>query len=277
MELSQNFVISGSSGEITTNFLYPVRLEDGFELALSYFFCGPLCNVNNERDLLYLVKGDGHGIVVQEKLLQIPHGYYHTTGDSLNTICQAINKFIRENTEIWGSATARVDYNIQRRIWTLILPKKQNISIAHDKCWTRNVLNLFTGLEDGNYTELAVVESEFTESRENIFIYSSIVQESNINDHQTRLLAVLPVRVNARYTHYEPLTLKFYKIAIEDFSSISFEIRNERGNLVDFDRKESCENNNVSDVLNGFSLADGMYGEKTIDNHIIIGLMLKKK
>ena len=157
MELSQNFVISGSSGEITTNFLYPVRLEDGFELALSYFFCGPLCNVNNERDLLYLVKGDGHGIVVQEKLLQIPHGYYHTTGDSLNTICQAINKFIRENTEIWGSATARVDYNIQRRIWTLILPKKQNISIAHDKCWTRNVLNLFTGLEDGNYTELAVV------------------------------------------------------------------------------------------------------------------------
>ena len=88
---------------------------------------------------------------------------------------------------------------------------------------------------------------------------------------------MLPVRVNARYTHYEPLTLKFYKIAIEDFSSISFEIRNERGNLVDFDRKESCENNNVSDVLNGFSLADGMYGEKTIDNHIIIGLMLKKK
>ena len=276
MELSQNFVITGTSGEITTNFLYPVRLEDGFELALSYFFCGPLSNVNNERDLLYLVKGDGQGNVVEEKLLEIPHGYYHTTGDVLNIICESINKFIRENSEIWGYVLASINYNIQRRIWTLHLPKKQDISIAHDKCWDRNVLTLFTGLEDGNYTELAVVESGFTECKENIFIYSSIVQESNIDNHQTRLLAVLPVSVNSKCTHYEPVNLKFYKIAIEDFSSISFEIRNERGNLVDFDNKKMCKNS-VRDVLNNFSLAEGMYGKNTNDKHIIIGLMLKKQ
>ena len=276
MELSQNFVITGTSGEITTNFLYPVRLEDGFELALSYFFCGPLSNVNNERDLLYLVKGDGQGNVVEEKLLEIPHGYYHTTGDVLNIICESINNYIRENPEIWGYVLATINYNIQRRIWNLNLPKKQDISIAHDKCWDRNVLTLFTGLEDGNYTELAVVESEFSECKENIFIYSSIVQESNIDNHQTRLLAVLPVRVNAKYTHYEPVNLKFYKIAIEDFSSISFEIRNERGNLVDFDSKEMCKNS-VRDALNNFSLTEGMYGKNKNDKHIIIGLMLKKQ
>ena len=276
MELSQNFVITGTSGEITTNFLYPVRLEDGFELALSYFFCGPLSNVNNERDLLYLVKGDGQGNVVEEKLLEIPHGYYHTTGDVLNIICESINNYIRENPEIWGYVLATINYNIQRRIWNLNLPKKQDISIAHDKCWDRNVLTLFTGLEDGNYTELAVVESEFSECKENIFIYSSIVQESNIDNHQTRLLAVLPVRVNAKYTHYEPVNLKFYKIAIEDFSSISFEIRNERGNLVDFDSKKMCKNS-VRDALNNFSLTEGMYGKNKNDKHIIIGLMLKKQ
>ena len=273
MELSQNFVITGKSGEISTNFFYPVRLDDGFKLALTYFSCGPICNINRYIDLLYLIKGDGNGNLVAEELLEIPHDYYHTTGDVLNMICTTINEFIKNNSSIWGSAYARIEYNIQRRIWTITLPKKQDISIAHDKTWPRNVLNLFTGLEEGNYTEISVVESDFNECSENLFIYTSIVQESNINNHQTRLLAVLPARINAKYTHYEPLNLKFYKIAIEDFSSIDIEIRNEKGHIVEF-ASGNHRNSLIEDVMNGYSLADRMYEKENNVNHVIIGLML---
>ena len=135
MELSQNFIITGSTSELVTNFLYPVRLEDGFELALSYFFCGPICNVDSQLDLIYLVKGDGEGFVVEEKLLEIPHGYYHTTGDLISQICKSINMFMEANQDVWGTGKATLEYNVLRRVWTLVLPKKQHVSIAHDKCW----------------------------------------------------------------------------------------------------------------------------------------------
>ena len=240
MELSQNFVVTGRASELETNFFYPVRLEEGFELALSYFFCGPIANVNSEADLVYLVKGDGHGLVEKEKLLEIPHGYYHTTGELIGQIAESINEYMAEHESEWGTGKARVDYNVQKRVWTLVLPKKQHVSIAHDKGWERNILNLFTGLDGGNYEEISVLESNFEENVESVFVYSSVVQESYIDTHQSRLLAVIPVRTNSKYTHYEPTHLRFYKIAIEEFSSIFIELRNSRGHLVEFANSSIC-------------------------------------
>ena len=216
MELSQNFVVTGNSSELQTNFFYPVRLDEGFELALSYFFCGPVCNVNNEADLIYLVKGDGEGVLVEEKLIEIPHGYYHTTGGLIGQIKVSINEYLDEHEDVWGTAKAKVEYNVQKRVWTLILPKKQHITIAHDKAWDRDILNLFTGLDAGNYLDLTVLEAAFDENIDSVFIYSSVVQESYIDTHQSRLLAIVPLRVNSKYTQYEPRNLRFYKIAIEE-------------------------------------------------------------
>ena len=257
MELSHNFVVTGTSGELETNFFYPVRLEEGYELALNYFFCGPVCNVNSERDLLYLVKGDGDGQLVEEKLLLIPHGYYHTTGELINKMVETINEFMTQNESVWGTGKARADFNVGRQIWTLILPKKQHVSIAHDKNWERNILNIFSSLDEGNYEELIVVESKFDESIESVFIYSSVIQESFIDVNQSRLLAVIPVRTNAKYTHYEPKNLRFYKIAIEEFSSIFIELRNSRGKLVEF---EGCDEDKLS---------------KCPKKHVILGLTLR--
>lgn len=267
MELSQNFVVTGRSSELETNFFYPVRLEEGFELALSYFFCGPVANVNSEADIVYLVKGDGHDLVVEEKLLEIPHGYYHTTGELISQIADSINEFMAEHESVWGTGKVRVEYNVQKRVWNLVLPKKQHVSIAHDKSWKRNILNLFTGLDGGNYEEISVLETNFEETIESVFIYSSIVQESYIDTHQSRLLAVIPVRINAKYTHYEPTNLRFYKIAIEEFSSIFIELRNSRGHLVEFA--------NVSTCADGTELSlTGEMGQ-TCQKPVILGLTLR--
>ena len=270
MELSHNFFVTGNSSELETNFFYPVRLDEGFELALSYFFCGPICNVNNEVDLLYLVKGDGHGMVVEERLIKIPHDYYHTTGELIGQIKVSINNYMDEHEDVWGTGKVKVEYNIQKRVWTLVLPKKQNISIAHNKAWGRDVLNLFTGLDEGNYLELTVVEAVFDENIESVFIYSSVVQESYIDIHQSRLLAIVPLRINTRFTQYEPRNLRFYKIAIEEFSSIFIELRNSRGNLIEF----ASTPGKCSKVVNGLSLVELM-GKKCDDKYVILGMTLR--
>ena len=270
MELSQNFVVTGSSSELATNFFYPVRLDEGFELALSYFFCGSVCNVNTEADLIYLIKGDGHGLLVKEGLVKIPHGYYHTTGELIRQMMRSINEFMEDDEKIWGNGKAKVEFNVQKQVWNLILPKKQHVSIAHDKSWDRNVLDLFSGLDEGNYEELSVYETQFDEDVESVFIYSSVIQESYIDSHQSRLLAIIPVRVNAKYTHYEPRNLRFYKIAIEEFSSIFIELRNSRGQLIEFANSPiDCSN------FMGLSLTEGMGEKNCQEKFVILGLTLR--
>lgn len=267
MDLSHNFVVTGTSGQLETNFFYPVRLEEGFELALNYFFCGPVCNVNSGVDLIYLVKGDGHDQLVEEKLLPVPHGYYHTTGELISKMGEVINEFLDENASVWGTGRARVEYNVQRRIWSLSLPKKQHVSIANDKSWDRNVLNLFSALDDGNYETISVLDANFDENIDSVFVYSSIIQESYIDSNQSRLLAVIPVRINAKYTHYEPSNLRFYKIAIEEFSSIFIELRDSRGRVVEF---ESVPESSAKDLA-----LTKLMGAKKPENHVILGLTLR--
>lgn len=266
MELSQNFVVTGSSGDIETSFFYPVRLDQGFELALGSFHCGPICNVNNEFDLLYLVKGSDE--VIEEKLLEIPHGYFHTTGGVLTILHRTINTFIGNNSEVWGTEKCELKYNATKRIWTLNLPT--TVSIAHCTKYNRNVMNLFV-LEDGNYTQLIVIEEPFDEGVETGFVYSSVVEESYINGYQSRLLAAIPLRTNSLYTQYEPNQLKYYKIAIEEFSSIFIEIRNSRGHFIEFaDEGNAIACPNHDNVFAGSSTAIG-----SKKDHVIICLTLK--
>ena len=277
MSLSQNFVVTGESGEIETNFLTGIRLEDGYEVALSSFHSSPICNCNFESDTLYLqlMQNDE---VVAEGAVPVPHNYYHTTGDVFVAINDSINKYITEHSHQWGNQRSSVAYNPQKGVWALTLSNK--LSIVNCDKYERNILNMFT-LPDGDYKSLTVPEKTFDERIESALIYSSIVEGSYINGFQSRLLAVVPVRFNSLYTQFDPPCLKFYRIAIEEFSSILFEIRNTRGNLIEFanghtgcghssDTKLTCKKHHET-------FGDqSRFSETTAKNNVIMSFTLRK-
>lgn len=223
MELSENFVITGSTSVINTNFFHPVTINEGFQLALTGFSSGSICNVTTQNNLIYIVWGE------QEAALPMPPAYYHTIGLLLTAIKESVNSFIKSEWKINREVTLK--YSVRSNVWTLTMASGISITMCnHDYS---NALNLLE-MEDGNYQTISVLDSKLLEDAQPAFLYCSIVQESYINSRQSRLLDVIPLKINRKYNFYEPHSLKFRKIAIEEFNNISFEIRDSDGKLIEF-------------------------------------------
>ena len=66
------------------------------------------------------------------------------------------------------------------------------------------------------------------------FIYSSIVSNSLIDSHQSRILDTIPLRSDDGYTFYEAINPVFHRMAVASFIDIEFYIRSVNGDLVEF-------------------------------------------
>ena len=91
---------------------------------------------------------------------------------------------------------------------------------------TSNAFTLMS-VEDGDYGTLVVLETVFPADSRICFLYCSIVEGSNIDERQSRLLEIVPLGASAPYNWYEPVHLKFRQIAIHAFSDITFELRDD--------------------------------------------------
>lgn len=242
MQLSKNFIVTGNSAVIETSFFYPVQLDDGYEMALSSLSCGSICNVNSRRDTVYIAcrladlgPDDGIGSIQTEELQEITivrvnltHGYYHTVTDLFKEICDSINQFLKIHHH---SHVAEWEYVPKTNTTKLVLPDE--IKFTHNPRDSDAVLGLLE-LEAGDYKKLEARDNELYPIPDYAFLYSSIVAESYINANSTRLLAVIPLSQNKFSYHFEPINLKYYPIAIEEFNSINFELRNSSGHLIEF-------------------------------------------
>ena len=233
MKLTNNFVVTGKSATIETQFLFPVRVDDGYEIALSGFSCGGVCNVDSVTDRLFL-KNKKEEVTYT---VRIPHGHYPTVGTLMEVIGYGINKTIKKND--WRFNEATVKFKAANATWYLKLP--EGLAIVARRSVEENVLSLLH-VPDGDYVELTAPEAPFEDSIEQAFIYSSVVEESYIDGRLSRLLATVPVSKSRAFTYFEPTVLKFHKIAIQEFSSILIEIRGTHGQLLEFAKYDSLPN-----------------------------------
>jgi len=247
MHLSSNFIVTGDSSVIETSFLYPIHVNEGYELALSGFSCGGICNVDSESDILRIehVNDSRFNPTVGE--VPIPHSHYHNVGELMTSFRKSINTFLKSHPD-WGSNRASLKYTVKSNMWTLSMPAHtQIVACSHHPNSVLRLLNI----EDGDYAELSAIEAPFDEECVQGFIYCSVVQESFIDNHQSRLLAVVPISRSAKYTFYEPVVLKYRKIAVSQFSSIDIEIRDSSGRLIefcDYTEHSTCEEHNLTGI-----------------------------
>ena len=232
MSLSENFVITGNGSVIETSFFHSVTINEGYNLALTGFSSGSICNVTSKNNIIYILSKDGADATVP-----ITPSYYHTVGELLTAIHLKIDYFLKH---VWStSKVTLLKYAIRTNTWTLTMPSGFYITTCRRD--PENILNLMQ-VEDGNFETISVIESTFHEDIKLGFLYCSIVQESNINDLQSRLLDIIPLKVNSMYILHEPVNLKYHKIAIEQFNSISFEVRDSYGDLIEFSvPNDSCD------------------------------------
>ena len=242
MQLSKNFIVTGQSSVIETSFFYPVRLDDGYEMALSSFSCGSICNVNSRRNLVHIACRlgdlgplDGLGSYLTEESLNISivqvelsHGYYHTVTDLFKEICDSVNAFLKIHHH---PHEAEWEYFPKTNTTKLILPNE--VKFTHNPRDSDAVLCLLE-LEEGTYNKLEARDNELYPIPDYAFLYSSIVAESYINANSTRLFAVIPLSQNTFSYHFEPINPKYYPIAIEEFNTITFELRDSSGHLIEF-------------------------------------------
>lgn len=237
MKLNENFVITGHGSQVDTHFFRPVGVEEGFQLSLASFYCGSVCNITSGNNAVHInVNEDISGVV------HIPVSYVRNVGQLLRGVRDAVNKFLAEQWKLSIRVTLR--FSLRNNTWTLTMPNPTSIVACTAE--RNNVLTLLD-LDDGSYETLQVVEYDFVRSTSLCFIYCSIIQDSYIDSHQSRLLEIVPISTNANYTFFEPVHLKFRRIAIEAFSNITFELRDSNGSLIEFTEiPSSCTKHNVT-------------------------------
>ena len=236
MKLNENFVITGHGSQINTHFFRPVGVEEGFQLSLASFYCGPICNITSRNNEVHIkLNEDISGVV------HIPISYVRNVGELLRAVRDTLNEFLAVKWKLSIRVTLR--FSLRNNTWTLTMPSPT--SIVSCTAELNNVLTLLD-LEDGSYETLQVVEYDFVRSTKLCFIYRSIIQDSYIDSHQSRLLEIIPISTNTNYTFFEPVHLKFRRIAIEEFSSITFELRDSDGSLIEFTEQSlNCTKHNV--------------------------------
>ena len=237
MKLNENFVITGHGSQVDTHFFRPVGVEEGFQLSLASFYCGSVCNITSGNNAVHInLNEDISGVV------HIPVSYVRNVGQLLRGVRDAVNKFLAEQWKLSIRVTLR--FSLRNNTWTLTMPNPTSIVACTAE--RNNVLTLLD-LDDGSYETLQVVEYDFVRSTSLCFIYCSIIQDSYIDSHQSRLLEIVPISTNANYTFFEPVHLKFRRIAIEAFSNITFELRDSNGSLIEFtETPSSCTKHNVT-------------------------------
>ena len=212
-----------------SNFAQNVTFEDGFEIALKSIYHAPLFNINNENNMCNITNG------IKNFSILIPNGYYETNGDILNAINESIIKQISENSIKRADDAIIKNPTIQytEDAVSLSFNKKDEIEFV---VGDSSPLLRYLGYSlPKNIIKINVNNHRLSNAINPVLIYSSIVGHSLIDEQQSRLLAVCPLKSRPGYNFYEFQNPSYVPLAMHSLQDITFVVKNMDGNDVQFD------------------------------------------
>ena len=244
MDITDNFVVTGKTAVIENNFLFPMRVRDGYKLALNGFCSGPICNVNKKNDVVHIVLHSAVAAIRgREKRVhvKITHDYYPTVGQLLEVVVDEVAREISRHGVDHSPPTLK--YKADKNLWTLKM--NDGMSLVSCKSEPGNIFNTLLNTPDGTYDEISVREGPLSSGIELGFVYCSVVEDSLIDNKLSRLLTIIPIPKNQSYVFFEPATPCYHSISVLEFSNISIEIRDSDGELLEFAQptERSCNRN----------------------------------
>ena len=248
-------------GKFASNFINSIRLSDSaYEVGLLKIACPPIANVTNDNNNLYIANNNS------TMALKIPTGFYATAHDlaqsifdtlivhknterGIKTIAAEIGKILAEEEfEDANEEIDLVDTSAVLRYSTTGIADHSKLTLQlEDKlnktCFIAtdllkgNVLKLLDfKINDFKAKTLTIHNYDLRRENQLVFIYSSIVSNSLIDDHVSRLLdtGVIKTTKNGEHCVFENLNPIFHDISASSFIDINFEIRDVHGNILEF-------------------------------------------
>ena len=247
MDLNDNYIITsdeGTGSNFPANFYSSIRVQEGHKLALKSIFYGPVFNVTTNRCLLVVSHLDAKKNEFKKKELFLEPGFYSNILALTFEIVKTINTWIDNSNVFCVELNAKLKHcevNFDAETGTIILTMSEHLFL--EQVNTPNVLDLLelgSGI-DNRWAGYEVKNGYFANSYPAL-IYSSVVENSYVNNHATRLLAIVPMQSGfidgdqSGHHFYEFMNPTYYNFAIKEFSQIYFQIRDMNGELLEFDK-----------------------------------------
>ena len=243
-----------SPSDFHTQFNTTFNLTEDYEVALKSIFYGPLCNVCEHNDLLVLRLNNR-----EMRELRVSHGYYPTMYYLTRAINDTVVNFydnLGEGDENWAVSNAtNVKFNSSQKqtggISAISLSLPENVKFyyypfTHGKS---NILDLYGVQLRFSTSKLLVRDTKLEYKHQVGFVYSSLVKDSKFNNKDSRLLATIPLYTDDGYSEYMVVNPSYYPIAVTSFDNVSFQIRDNKGKLVEIAHRELADRRENKPIL----------------------------
>ena len=228
--------------KFVSNFTNSIRLSEDYEVALLKIAVPPVLNVTQNNNKLYIESKAPQSQLV----LEVPTGFYASGHDLAQAMFQVLTKHKKE----FGSEDNVIDTtcvlrysttgNISNYRATLQLEPKSNTNrFVASESTKGNILRLL----DFKIAEFAAktltINNDYLVKPDKLgFIYSSIVSNSLIDNHVSRLLDTVNIKTseNGGYYIFENQNPVFHDVSAASFIDISFEIHDVEGDLIQFEK-----------------------------------------
>ena len=190
---------------------------------------GPLFNItieNNKIVIIRTVPGGEEDI----NFIFLDPGLYTTVSQLLQQIYEKLKELFDKHREnlYWGKEPLKYTLEQSGKI-TIKLPTRASFEIDNINEPGENPLFNILHLPSGRYKKLSEYESDIFREDHLTFIYSSVVEESFINNRKSRLLAMTPLKCTYGYTHREFKNISYYPLAVNTFNDIIFSLKDTYG------------------------------------------------
>lgn len=227
--------------KFVSNFTNSIRLSKEYEVALLKIAFPPVINVTEDNNKLH-IQGKDAGRV-NKLVIEVPTGFYSAGHDLAQAMFQALSKYEKDNPTEIVETTCVLRYSttgiINNYKATLQLePKNGSTSrfIANEST-EGNILRLLDFKITQFTAKTLTINNDYLIKPNKLgFLYSSIVSNSLIDNHVSRLLDTVEIKTSDNGEHYvfENQSPVFHDVSAASFIDISFEIRDVDGDLIQF-------------------------------------------
>ena len=251
--MSQYITITSSTQnpcDFVSNFTDAVNLYDGYEVAVTKIFHAPAYNVTEHNNKFTLIK--------EQALVDyyIPVGHYAGTCDVLEAIYKVLLKSMESGENAHGSGTLVLKEPLflyakgmgeASSLKIMDVGVKFLIDNARDD--NAMVLKLLGYCMNARIDKININHYAFDVSMDAGFLYSNIVANSLINQQQSRLLALIPIRSKAGYNYCEFEKPVYTPLSVHSFTDIAFKLTDVNGSMIRMAHTYSASWGNVTRIL----------------------------
>ena len=225
-----------------SNFTDTINLNDGYEVAVTRIYHAPVYNVTKHNNKFTLAKDTN----ISDHF--IPVGYYAGTCDimaAINTVL--VKASVTGSNENGGDSlihtkpTFMYSKSVGEASSLKIVDTGVTFLIDNNRDNDAMLLKLLGYCVNGRFDKIVINHFVFEVSTDAGFLYSNIVNNSMINQQQSRLLALIPIRSKPGYNYHEFINPVYGPLSVHSFTDITFALTDVRGDVIKLDNLHSSQ------------------------------------